>query len=304
MNRLFIEAEIKELERILSGIPEDNLIEQMTFQGRLEAVRQELEKLALNKMTEKSRLTFKGPFVNGIKGINAEFAGESTKLFTALFSSIKASLEGALNNVGPIPNKTKDGLMITNIAVGSFGFEFEVPKNVLKDVQPDLFGKESISLEEKAMEKTTSLLSIAQNGEDDDIAEFIEEIEPRVLKKAEEFLSFMQKKEMLFSLGFKKKKVDFKNSGDIDLAILKLKSDKLVEIEDTLTGIFQGFLPDKRTFEIKVGTETLSGKISPSLDASLFFPSKIHQRVRFFCKVRQFGDGKKKYTVIGIGEDK
>ena len=78
---LSIESEIKEIERLLSNIPEEDVIDRYAFEQRMKGARLELENLGLpDRSPESLRLTFRGLPVVGSHGIAADFAGKAGPL--------------------------------------------------------------------------------------------------------------------------------------------------------------------------------------------------------------------------------
>ena len=74
--------------------------------------------------------------------------------FTEAVAAVAASLNAPLNAMGPIPNREQNQLLITNTALGSFGFELEE----IPAVQGTLDGESTV---EQAIEKTQSILLAA-----------------------------------------------------------------------------------------------------------------------------------------------
>lgn len=63
----------------------------------------------------------------GSHGVVADFASKAAGFFTDAFTAVAAGLAENLRYMGPIPDKEKNQLLITGTAIGSFGFEFELP---------------------------------------------------------------------------------------------------------------------------------------------------------------------------------
>ena len=79
-------------------------------------------------ISKKAIVTFRGKPVNESHGITAEFSGKAINGLNEMVASVVASLNNNLKFMGPIPNREQHQLMITGTAVGSFGFEFELPE--------------------------------------------------------------------------------------------------------------------------------------------------------------------------------
>ena len=182
--RLFIASEIRELEGLLAAIPKENVIERTSLEARLENAKNILDTLPQTGEGPKARLTFRGKPVFESHGISADFAAKAAGAFSDAFSMVAAGLSKGLQQSGPIPDRGANQLLITGTAIGSFGFEFELP------TQPPTLFQEPEKTEE-AMERIEKLFRLTAEGSDDDIAEVIEEIHPRAVKKVFEFLDLL-----------------------------------------------------------------------------------------------------------------
>ncbi|NKF31800.1 hypothetical protein HER21_35785, partial [Pseudomonas sp. BGM005] len=126
----------------------------------------ELDELPVAASVETARLTFRGKPVSGSHGIAAEFAGKAARAFSDAFNAISAGMRENLNYMGPIPEKGKNRLLITGTAVGSFGFEFEVPS-----ASPDAAsGKQP----HDALYSLQRLMEVSAEGADEEIAELVQ----------------------------------------------------------------------------------------------------------------------------------
>ena len=99
----------------------------MSLESRLESAKAALATLPYHLAT-KARLTFRGKPVFGSHGIAADFGGKAADAFSDAFAAVAAGLKEGLRYMGPIPNRDKNQLLITGTAIGSFGFEFELPE--------------------------------------------------------------------------------------------------------------------------------------------------------------------------------
>src|SRR3546814_8823797 len=68
---------------------------------------------------------FGGRPVVGSYGIQAEFGAKAVAEFQTLVSNTFAAAEGTLGARGPVPQRDRTQLMLTDIARGSFGFILE-----------------------------------------------------------------------------------------------------------------------------------------------------------------------------------
>jgi len=122
-----LNSEAHELQSLLANIPKDNVIERMSLEARLRSVQSKLEKVDKHAHRQKARLTFRGKPVVDSHGIAADFGAKAANAFSEAFVAVAAGLAENLKHIGPLPNKEKHQLLITGTAIGSFGFEFELP---------------------------------------------------------------------------------------------------------------------------------------------------------------------------------
>ncbi len=289
-----IASEIKELESLIAGIPEANVIERMSLQSRLESAKKELEALP-KQANGKARLTFRGKPVYGSHGIAADFGSKAAGAFSEAFAAIAAALNEGLRHMGPIPNRDKNQLLITGTAIGSFGFEFELPAELL------LFPEAEKAQE--AMAKIEALFRYSAEGSDDQVAEVIEEIHPRAVKKVYEFLDLLVQQEAWCGLEFADRSFHYANYNQIRASCGRLKDENIQERTETYHGEFQGVLPTERTFEFRLSDQTglIKGKIDNGIDdPDVLNRDWLHKPVTVVLKVMQVGQGRPRFTLMAL----
>lgn len=255
-----VASEIHLLEGMLSEIPDENIIEKISIQSRIESAKKILSEMAAVPFSETLRLTFRGKPVLGRHGIAAEFGTKAAASFNEAYSAIIAALNEQLNYMGPIPDKTKHQLLITGTAVGSFGFEFELPPS-----HPDLFPQSDQSV--NALEILHDLLEMSADGSDDDVAEIVDAIHPRAVRKVAEFLAYVAQQQALCGLEFKNKMFRFKDSDQLNLAADRLQENNITQTEVAISGKLVGALPFSRTFEYEQEDGVIiKGKIDKSIE--------------------------------------
>lgn len=298
-NRTYIEAEINQLQDILESISEDAVIERLGYEHRLTELREKLQQTP-DRVTKTFSLTFQGEPVDGSNGIAASFASKATDLFSDAYDMVVAALNGNLGEAssGPVAGKSQYGLLIKNIAVGSFGFQFELPIET-----PDLLGDTPVT--EKAIQKIESLFRVAAEEDDENIADAIDEIPPRALKKIYSFLEQLEKNKAWCGLSFEKHKFQFNSLEQLSQAAAHLKEDNITEAEQSFNGVLLGFLPVSRVFEFKIdGTDKIiKGKISPEFKEIDSIPQTwLFKKSTIGCKSVIVGKGTPRYTLIDIKE--
>lgn len=297
---LALTSEIKELEFILASIPQESVIERMAFEERLASAKSVLQSLPSYQHREKARLTFRGRPVLGSHGIAADFGSKAAGAFADAFSAVIAGLNESLRYMGPIPDKAKNQLFITGTAVGSFGFEFELPEQKAEE-QNELF-PETVKTEE-AMEKMQTLLRVSAEGSDDEVTELVEAIHPRAVKKVADFLGYLVQHQSWCGLEFKNQFFRYRNIEQLQLSVERLQEDNIHERDEEYTGQFEGVLPHCRTFEFKLNDQDiiLKGKINIAIeDPDLLNREWLHKLVNIKLHVIQVGQGRPRFTLPEI----
>ena len=284
-----LSSEILHLKELLDEIPEENVIDRLGLTNRLKDAEQKLESVNPYHIKKTAKLTFRGNPVIGSEAISAIFAAKATKLFSDAVAAVSAGMSGALNFKGPIPDCNANQLMITGTAIGSFGFEFELPRVDNFDLCPEQ------SIVEKAMDEIREVFEVSAIGSDDELNDLIEEIHPRAISKIHEFLSFLLEQDAKCGLEFEDKFFRFSDDNQLQLSINRLDDDNIHEEQVIYRGYFQGALPSARNFEFKteIDGEVIRGKISKNVD----IPEKLNSD--WFRKTAQV-----KFTVIRVGNSR
>ena len=294
---LAISSEIKELETLLDEIPEENVIERMGLEARLETARAAIDGVSDTQPGVKARLVFRGRPVFGTHGIAAGFAAKAAGAFADTVTVVAAGIADNLRYMGPIPDRQKNQLLITGTAIGSFGFEFEVPPPDNGDLFPEPGGTEI------ALQKVQQLFQLAMDGTDDEVAELVDEIHPRAVKKAVDFLDYISGQEAWCGLEFKGHVFRFHGIDQLRGSAKRLRADNIHETDETFTGEFQGVLPASRTFEFKILDQKniIRGKVgSDILDADILNREFLHKPVSIQLHIIQVGQGRPRYTLQSL----
>ena len=117
-------ADLAAVELLLSArTPEEDPIGHMQFSRRLDDLTRRLQEIEEAPSTAvEVGLFFGGRPVVGSYGILAEFGAKALAEFQTLVSSAFAAQEGALGSRGPVPQRDRTQLLLTDVARGSFGF--------------------------------------------------------------------------------------------------------------------------------------------------------------------------------------
>lgn len=297
--RFMLASEVHELQALLAGVPAENVIERMSLESRLEKVRAELAALPLAaNAPQTARLTFRGRPVFGSHGIAADFAGKAAGAFADAFAAVAASLNENLRSMGPIPDRDKNQLLITGTAIGSFGFEFELPS-----ANPALFPE--LETPQSAMTKIAALFRLAAEGSDDEVAEVVEEVHPRAVRKVHDFLALLVEQEAWCGLEFSGHRFRYADYAQIRASCERLKSENIQESKETYRGKFQGVLPNARSFEFRLADKEglIKGKIDPAIDdPGILNREWLNRPVTVQFNVMQVGQGRPRFTLMSLDD--
>ncbi len=289
-------SEVAELESILLRIPATSKLERFGFEQRLQAARTALEQAQETIEPERTQLTFKGLPVVGSKAIGAEFGSKAVVAFTEAYTAVMAGMKDSLKYMGPIPEKARNQLLITGTAVGSFGFEFQLPA-----LQPDLFSESGGA--EEALERLLTLLEVSALGTDDEIVEVVAEIHPRAVRKVAAFLSYLSQNQAWCGLEFKQKVFRYKSIDQLRQSHERLSEGNIHEGVETFLGELQGILPKGRSFEFKISgdDQIIRGKVGLGVsDPDVLNREWLHKPVRVKLNVVQVGQSRPRYTLSDL----
>ncbi len=301
---LFLASEVAEIQAILAEIPEDRVLDRMSFEKRLKNAKEALAKISPREIPKKARLTFRGNPVLGSYGISAEFASKASTYFTDAFAAIVAGIGDNLRYMGRIPEKQKNQLFITGTAIGSFGFEYELPSPLTGGgpAQHEMeFGGPPNA--EVAMDKLGELFRLAAEGSDDDLSELVDEIHPRAVTKVADFLKYVTEEGAYCGLEFQESFFRFAGSDQVRCALERLNDDNIHETTQILSGYFEGVLPTGRRFEFKAVDQEgiVRGKLGPDVkDPHVINREYLGKLGKVTLSVVQVGQGRPRYTLAKL----
>lgn len=293
--QLFLSSEVAQLKELIDNLPKESLIERISLQSRLANIQKELELLPKYN-TEKVKLTFNGKPVKGSHGIAADFASKAAGFFADSFSTIWANLNENLSNTGPLPRQDKGSLLITGTALGSFGFEFELPPT-----EPSLLSDQPTP--KQAINKLSNLMRLTVEGSDDEVTEAIEEIHSRAVNKVYSFMEYLAQQQAWCTLESGDTRFGFSGYEQLKTSSERLKSENINESEQTFLGQFTGVLPDSRTFEFlnTKNDEIIKGKLDKRIvDTEVLNKKWLYKNIEVTFDVIQVGQGKPRYTLNSL----
>ena len=295
----FLLSERATLKDLIDQAPPGSIITRMGLESRLKEVQAEIESYEANSIVEHSpdvvdaRLTFGGKPVIGQHGILTDFGAKALTAFEKAVASVGASQDGHLNWMGPIPNRDAYGLLITDIAHGSFGFEFKGASQYRGSTL-------EYSEAELAVEKVRDILEASLEATDEyELTDKVGDIHQRALKHLCEFLDIVSKNGAVCALRFGDDEVRFNDTEQV-----KRSAERLGRIENAenveLEGQFIGFLPNSRRAEFWIEStgEIITGPVRRSV--AQFAESNVNRPVRVSARRRQIGAAKPHYTFRDI----
>jgi hypothetical protein len=296
MNRedhLHLLAERAELQRILAGIPESDVLTRNSFAARLEEVEEQLASVPSDlREPARARLTFRGRPVVGTHGIVLEFGTAATRAFADLLAKVAAALGGSTSVTASVPEREANQLLITSTAIGSFGFELE---EHCAGHPPS--GDDSPTAQ--ALEFTLTLLK-STLGTDDELTDAVAAADPGVLASLRAFLQMLVDNEAVCTLEYRGRWVRYTDVGQIRQTLARLEQDNVHEQQTELDGEFQGVLPKSRCFEFKLASsgKVVSGKVGPAIADPTAINKCLHRRTRIAVMATKVGNGRPRYVLI------
>jgi hypothetical protein len=260
----FLQSEIATLEGLLADLSEDRVIERVGFEHRLHEARERLQQLLSEPQARSLPITFRGDPVEGSQSIDATFASEALKAFVAATDTVAASLTTQdLKSSGRLPGSRQRTLRIVDTALGSFGFDLELPP-------PEL--PEPADPYAEAIQTTFELIRRAATSDEGTISDLVAEIHPRAAAKVRSFAKVLADHQALFAAEFEGHDVRLNNPQEVQHILDALDETSISEQEQTLTVTVQGILPDGRQFEARLESgELIKGTVDRSLPEVVAF---------------------------------
>ncbi|MDP2828042.1 MAG: hypothetical protein Q8O37_05495 [Sulfuricellaceae bacterium] len=286
------------LQRMISETPLEDVLDRGSLTARLEEIEHCLSDGKVDEREPaRARLTFNGRPVVGSYGIFADFGTKAISAFNEAVTAVAASLAGGLAAKGPIPNREQHHLLITNTALGSFGFELEE----YRSGQLPIDEKSTL---DQAIECTQNLLQGSVNSDDELLADSASELDQRALDKVRDFVSTLAENEAICALQFRNQLFRFTDVGQVRHSLERISRDNLHEEEQVLRGEFQGVLPKRRTFELQIGgtDQIITGKIAPAVGDADEINNHLHHEVEIRVMVTRVGNGRPRYLLLAMPE--
>ena len=147
-----------------------------------------------------------------------------------------------------------------------------------------------------------SLLQLAAEGSDDEVAAVVEEVAPRAVKKVHEFLDWLAQQHSWCRLTSSDKTFGFADYRQLKAASERLKDDNIREENVEVVGSFAGVLPDSRSFEFRRQDDgsVIRGKIDKGILNPAVLNQQLNQMSTVSFKVTRFGQGGVRYTLLSL----
>ena len=243
--------------------------------------------------------------MRGTHGIYADFATKVINTISDAYAALVATAKGiTLGSRGDIPEFDKHRLLITGTALGSFGFELELPppEPMATPVQGSLLPKENPIIQ--AREMLERVLTQSLEGDDDQLAESLEDIDQRALSKIQAFYDVLQQDEAVFSLAIGPRHIICSSVEKAQQAGARLKSDNIVTDNICFTGQPRGAQPSRREFDFKPDNHDLIRvKIDKAIDnIDTLNQQWLYKPVSIQLVCRTVGQGKPRYTLMSLDD--
>ena len=316
-----LQAERATLENLLKQLPASSVIERKGLEFRKKEVEETLaSQPAPSRQPAQVRLTFRGRPTVGTHGIFADFGANAVKAFTDAVAAIGASQRTQLGAYGKLPKREDYRLLITDTALGSFGFELE-------EVSHNSFSHEASPVE-AALKQTMSILK-ATVGKGETWADVIAGTNPRALKLLRVFLKKLADQDAVCALEFEDEVFRFSDVGQVRQSEKRLSQENfdeavwsavfrsadvgqvrqseshlsqgdISEEEQEISGQFQGVLPARRTFEFlnEATGEVISGEIDSAVEDVGAINKLLNRPATIRVRSRRVGAARRRYVLL------
>lgn len=289
-----LEAERNFLRDRLAEMPPNARLTRLSAESRLREIEGQLAEAIVDEHEPaRARLIFRGQPVVDQRGVFAEFGMSATRAFTDVVAKVAAALSGPLAATGPVPDRDQNQLLITNTAIGSFGFVLE---EFAPGGQLPLSGESPVA---QALELTRSLLQ-STLGTDDELADSAAATDPRALASVRSFLEILAAHEAVCALEYGSHAFRFSDVGEVRRSLARIGQDNLHEEEKQLEGEFLGVLPKRRTFEFKLAStsEVIGGKVGGGVADAGVINGHLNESVRIKVLETRVGSGRPRYVLV------
>lgn len=256
-----LRSEIGTVECFLTELPDDAIIERKSWESRLESLREQLAEAEARPQALPLSITFRGAPVGASRSIDATFAAKAVKAFVEAIDTVTASLViDDLRGHGRLPGAGTRSLRIVDTAVGSFGFELELPPAHGLETEPSPSQEDDPHVQ--AITTTLQLLGEAASDDEETISDLIAEIHPRAAAKVRAFADVLHDNDALLAVAFADRQLRFDNKEQVRRVVDALVDSDISEQTEQHPGTLLGVLPESRLFEARLPDgKLIQGKI-------------------------------------------
>lgn len=289
------QAEVGVLDRISQKTGLSNLT-RLSLQSRKDQINASLRAPGRGAFSPaKAIVTYRGGPVRGVHGIVAEFGAVATARFSDAVAAIAASMNGVLNDFGPIPNKPQNQILITGTALGSFGFEFEEAPS--SEAQLSLEGTTAVS---QAFELVAELLE-ASTKSDEELSEPASRLGTRAITMVSDYLDKLIAYDAFCSVSTKNHTFSFSSVDQVRISRSRLGIENITEMTVSLTGEFLGAFPAERRFEFRTQDGiVIHGRIAADVEDPAVINAHLNQAFTIEVSARTVGSGRPRYTISSL----
>ena len=302
-----LRSELSELDSLLSKIPEEQVIDRMSLEGRRNRVVEALQGYeGVRTNIRPTLLTFKGSPVKERRGIFADFGSAIVGAFNSAIVAMGASASQELGSRGAIRNAEDFGLMITDVARGSFGFQLERASDQLVLV-PDT---DPVSA---AIDRVITVIE-ATTLSDDELVAALAETDRRALGRIKDFLDTLVEHEATCAIKSDQNEFRFNDVDQVERSSSRLRDDNVIERDSIFGGKFIGYLPQSRDAEYLVNEINnedaeflgeiigivIKGKVDQTVPNADAINGFLGQTTSATVRVRRVGDSNPSFTFTGF----
>lgn len=256
-----LSSDLETVTRLLEERTEDeDPVGWLQFNARRNQIETELAALENTPDTTGTvGLFFSGRPVVGSRGVFADFGGKALDQFQAIVSTQLAATEGPVGMRGPIPQRERAQLIVSNVSRGSFGF-------ILEEANQE--GQLLSTPTKAAIESVADLLYRLASPDEQAFAAATDSIDARVLGSLTSFVRLLD--DGGATLRIVEDTRDFSLPRElVQLARARTESLRITESERQVIGVLY-ILPDAKRFELHaMDGEHYRGIIAPEAIGTL-----------------------------------
>lgn len=230
----------------------------LQFSRRKEALQKTIKNLQTDVPTGASvALFFGGLPVLGTRGIKAEFGARAIEQFQDVVTKRFAEQQGPIGARGPTRQADQTGLLITDVARGSFGF-------VLEEAPQEQFVESPLK---HVVDDVVDLIYQTSAQDEEAFESFIEEVDPRVLGSLRTFFQILDSEGATMRIVEDEKEYSLPRES---IARARSRTDT-IEIDER-EQVFAGklyLLPESKKFELHLQDGSIKGSVATGFLKSL-----------------------------------